>query len=59
MKLLAEALGVDATCVSRSVSRVESRIAQDKAMKQDVDRIVGLIKNGEYHISISGTVLVG
>lgn len=38
VKLLAEALGVDATCVSRSVSCVESRIVQHKAMKQDVDR---------------------
>ena len=42
-------LGVDATCVSRSVSRVESRITEDKAMKKVVDEIVAVIQNSKYH----------
>lgn len=45
---LAAALAVDATCVSRSVARAESRIGRDKALK-DVDRIVSLIENRKYH----------
>jgi len=49
VKSLAEALGVDATCVSRSVSRVESRITEDKAMKKVVDEIVAVIQNSKYH----------
>ncbi len=49
VKSLAEALGVDATCVSRSVSRVESRIKEDKAMKKVVDELVAVIENSKYH----------
>jgi len=49
VKSLAEALGVDATCVSRSISRVESRITEDKAMKKVVDEIVAVVENGKYH----------
>ncbi len=49
VKSLAEALGVDATCVSRSVLRVESRITEDKATKQVVDEIVAVVENGKYH----------
>lgn len=49
VKSLAAALGVDATCVSRSVSRVESRLAEDKGMKKAVDEIVVAIENGKYH----------
>jgi len=49
VKSLAEVLGVDATCVSRSVSRVESRITEDKAMKNMVDEIVAVVENGKYH----------
>ena len=45
VKSLAEVLGVDATCVSRSVSRVESRITEDKAMKKVVDEIVTVVEN--------------
>ena len=49
VKSLAEVLGVDATCVSRSVSRVESRITEDEAMKKVVDEIVAVVENSKYH----------
>jgi len=49
VKSLAAALGVDGTCVSRSVSRVESKLAEDKGMKKAVDEIVAVIENGKYH----------
>ena len=49
VKSLAAALGVDRTCVNRSVSRVESKLAEDKGMKKAVDEIVAVIENGKYH----------
>lgn len=48
VKSLAETLGVDPTCVSRSVARVESRLADDKGLKKVVDEIVSAIENSKY-----------
>jgi len=45
---LAKSLGVDATCVSRSVARVESRLGTDKQIKKVVDAIVFAVENSKY-----------
>jgi len=45
---LAKSLGVDATCVSRSVARVESRLGTDKQLKKVVDAIVFAVENSKY-----------
>ena len=44
---LAKSLGVDATCVSRSVARVESRLRNDKALRKVVDEIVSAVENSK------------
>ena len=44
---LAQALSVDPTCVSRSVARVEDRMADDKALKKVIAKIVAAIENGK------------
>ncbi|TMA88107.1 MAG: hypothetical protein E6J74_28150 [Deltaproteobacteria bacterium] len=44
---LAHALSVDPTCVSRSVARVEDRMADDKALKKVIAKIVAAIENGK------------
>jgi putative transposase len=46
---LAQTLGVDPTCVSRSVARVESRLAEDEELKKIVAEIVFAIENSKYH----------
>jgi REP-associated tyrosine transposase len=46
---LAKSLGVDATCVSRSVARMESRLGIDKESKKVVDAIVSAVENSKYH----------
>jgi REP element-mobilizing transposase RayT len=46
---LAKSLGVDATCVSRSVARMENRLGIDKELKKVVDAIVSAVENSEYH----------
>ena len=45
---LAESLGVDPTCVSRSVARVENRLAADRSLKKMVTDIVSAVKNSKY-----------
>jgi REP element-mobilizing transposase RayT len=45
---LAKILGVDATCVSRSVARVENRLGIDIDLKKVVDAIVSAIENSKY-----------
>ena len=44
---LAQALSVDPTCVSRSVARVEDRMANDKGLKKVVVKIVAAIENSK------------
>ena len=44
---LAQALSVDPTCVSRSVARVEGRMADDKGLKKVVAKIVSAIENSK------------
>jgi len=44
---LAQALSVDPTCVSRSVARVENRMADDKALKKVIAKIVAAIENSK------------
>ena len=46
---LARSLGVDGTCVSRSVARMESRLRDDKKLKKVVDTIVSAIENSKHH----------
>lgn len=46
---LAKNLGVDATCVSRSVARMESRLGIDKELKKVVDEIISAAENSKYH----------
>ena len=48
VKLLAEILRVDPTCVSRSVSRVEGQLAKDKQRKRTVEKITAALENGKY-----------
>jgi putative transposase len=45
---LAKSLGVDATCVSRSVARMESRLSIDKELMKVVDAIVSAIEFSKY-----------
>ena len=45
---LAKSLDVDATCVSRSVARMESRVGIDKELKKIVDEIVSAVENSRY-----------
>lgn len=45
---LAKHLGVDATCVSRSVARMESRLGIDRELKKVVDEIVSAMENSKY-----------
>ncbi|HWP59713.1 MAG TPA: transposase [Candidatus Acidoferrales bacterium] len=45
---LAQTLGVDPTCVTRSVARVESRLSDDKELKRTVAAVVGAIENSKY-----------
>ena len=49
VKLLAESLGVDATCVSRSASRVERLVAEDKEMRKMVNAVASVLTNRKYH----------
>lgn len=46
---LARSLGVDGTCVSRSVARMESRLGVDQELKKVVDEIVAAIENSKHH----------
>jgi len=46
---LAKTFGVDATCVSRSVARMESRIESDKKLRKFIDKIVSAVENGKNH----------
>jgi len=41
---LAKTLGVDATCVSRSVARMESRLGMDKELRKVIDEIVSAVE---------------
>lgn len=43
VKALAEMLGVDATCVSRSVARTEGRLRTDKRLEGTLERIISAI----------------
>lgn len=45
---LAQNLRVDPTCVSRSVSRVESRLAKDKQLKKIVEGLMAGLENSKY-----------
>jgi REP element-mobilizing transposase RayT len=46
---LAQSLGVDGTCVSRSVARMEQSLRVDKESKKAVERIASAIENSRYH----------
>ena len=46
---LARSLGVDGTCVSRSVARMESRLRGDKELMKVVDEIIAAAENSKYH----------
>ncbi|MBI2358921.1 MAG: transposase [Deltaproteobacteria bacterium] len=46
--LLARHLGVDATCVSRSVARMESRLGIDRRLRKVVDEIVSAMEKSKY-----------
>ena len=48
VKLLAEILRVDPTCVSRSVARVEGQLAKEKQLKRTVENITTALENGKY-----------
>ena len=48
MTALAKSLGVDATCVSRSVARMESKLGINKQLKKVVDEIVSAVENHKY-----------
>ena len=41
---LAKTLGVDATCVSRRVARMESRLGMDKELRKIIDEIVSAVE---------------
>jgi hypothetical protein len=45
---LADSLGVDPTCVSRSVGRVERRLAADRGLKKMVADISAAVGNSKY-----------
>jgi hypothetical protein len=45
---LADSLGVDPTCVSRSVGRVERRLAADRGLKKLVADIGAAVENSKY-----------
>ncbi len=45
---LAKSLGVDATCVSGSVARMESRLGINKELKKIVDEIVSAVEKSKY-----------
>ena len=45
---LAKSLGVDATCVSGSVARMESRLRIDNELKKVVDDTVSTVENSKY-----------
>jgi putative transposase len=45
---LADSLGVDPTCVSRSVGRVERRLAADRGLKKLVADISAAVENSKY-----------
>jgi hypothetical protein len=47
--VLAQSLGVDGTCVSRSVGRMEGRLLVDKELKKVVDKIASAIENSKHH----------
>ena len=49
VKLLAESLGVDATCVSRSAGRVDRLVADDKKMQKMVNAVASVLINGKHH----------
>jgi len=48
VKSIAEVLKVDPTCVSRSVSRVEARVEDDKKLKKGLDEMAKDLENGTY-----------
>ena len=45
---LAKSLGVDATCVSRSVARMENKLGIDNELKNVVDEIASALENSKY-----------
>jgi REP element-mobilizing transposase RayT len=45
VKAIAKMLAVDATCVSRSVSRLEGRLATDKPLRMRLQRIASALKS--------------
>lgn len=47
VKNIAEVLGIDATCVSRSVARLEERLATDKPFTISVQRLVSVLKKAK------------
>lgn len=47
VKSIAEMVGVDATCVSRSVSRLEGRLAVEKPWREAVRSVVSTIEAGK------------
>jgi hypothetical protein len=47
--LRADIQGSHATCVSRNVARMESRLGSDKKLKKVFDKIVSSSENGKYH----------
>lgn len=49
VKSMAGVLGVDATCVSRGVARMEGRIGKDRKLKETLDSIGEALKNSKYH----------
>jgi len=48
---IAKTLGADATCVSRSVARMESRLGIDKEIKKVIDEIVSAVEKSKYQAS--------
>jgi chromosomal replication initiation ATPase DnaA len=49
VKLLAESLGADARCVSRSASRMERLVAEDEEMKKMVNAVASVLTNRKYY----------
>lgn len=45
---LAHTLGVDPTCISRSVARIESRLGSERELKKVVNEIVSALENNKY-----------
>jgi hypothetical protein len=46
---LAKTLGLDATCVSRSVARTESRLGTDRELRKVIDEIASAVEESKYH----------